>query len=117
MAKNVVVAGDYDEGPIEFKNKEKGLFINKGMFNKIWINKETVDHYEVIDTESGKSMSSGIIKGAVGGALFGGIGAIAGATSGKNKSNVLVSIIFKDGKKSLCELDGAMFKNLVITLY
>lgn len=116
--KNTVVAGDY-KGTIAFKNKKKGLYIYGafGLGKYTWINKDTVDHYEEINTESSKSASSGIVKGAVGGALFGGIGAIAGAASGKNKSTHMVSIIFKDGTKCLCELDDAMFKNLVVTLY
>ena len=49
-------------------------------------------------------MSSGVIKGAVGGALFGGVGAIAGASSGKNKGGYTVSIIFKDGTKFSIDL-------------
>lgn len=116
--KNVVVAGDY-KGYIDFKSKKKGLYIYGafGLGKKTFINKDTVQSYEVIGEEGQKSMSSGIIKGAVGGALFGGIGAIAGASSGKNKGVYTVSIIFKDGTKCLCELDNEMYKNLVAALY
>ena len=43
-------------------------------------------NYEVVMDEAEKSMTSGVAKGAIGGALFGGIGALAGASSGKAKS-------------------------------
>ena len=117
-AKNVVVAGDY-KGYIDFENKKKGLYIYGafGLGKKTFINKDTVQSYEVIGGEGQKSMSSGIVKGAVGDALFGGIGAIAGASSGKNTEPYTVSIIFNDGTTCLCELDSDMYKNLVTVLY
>lgn len=112
-AKNIVVAGDY-----------KGKLV-KSSLGRVYIdtllgadiNKGTVESYEVIGQDSQKSMGSGIVKGAIGGALFGGIGAIAGAASGKSKSTYSVSIVFKNGKKSLCELDEDMYKKVVKSLY
>lgn len=116
--KNIVVAGDY-KGYIDFKNKKKGLYIygTFGLGKKTYINKETVQSYEEVGSESEKSLASGLARGAVGGALFGGIGAIAGASSGKNKVSHTVSVVFKDGTKCLCELDNDMFKQLVAVLY
>lgn len=116
--KNIVTAGDY-KGYIDFKNKKKGLYIygTFGLGKKTFINKETVERYEVIGEESSQSMGSGIVRGAVGAAVFGGVGAIAGASSAKKKGIHTVSIIFKDGTKCLCDLDDAMFKNLVLVLY
>lgn len=116
--KNTVVAGDY-KGSIDFKNKKKGLYIYGafGFGKKTFINKETVASYEVIGEDSHTSMGSGVVKGAVGGALFGGVGAIAGANSAKKKGTYMVSIVFKDGTKCLCELDSEMFKNLVMVMY
>ena len=116
--KNIVVAGDY-KGSIDYKNKKKGLYIYGafGLGKKVYINKDTVERYEVVGEESQKSVGSGIVRGVVGGALFGGIGAIAGASSGKTKGTHMVSILFRDGTKCLCELDDAMYKNLVMVLY
>ena len=117
MAKtNIVIAGDY-KGEIEFKNKKKGLKICGSFGKKTYINKETVESYEVVGEESHKSASSGIARGLVGAALFGGIGAIAGASSAKKKGTHTVSVVFKDGTKCLCELDDDMFKNLITVLY
>ena len=118
-AKNIVIAGDYS-GYITFKGSKKGLLITENKFfgaKKTFINKRTADHYELIIQESAPSMGSGVARGAVGAALFGGVGAIAGANSAKKNSGYTVSIVFKDGTKALCELDQNMFKALVTVLY
>lgn len=116
--KNIVVAGDY-KGSIDFKNNKKGLYIYGafGLGPKTFINKETVSSYEVIDSESQTSLGSGVARGIVGGALFGGVGAIAGAASAKKKGVYRVSILFKDGTKCLCDLDDFMFKRLTEVMY
>lgn len=118
MAKNIIEAGDYS-GVIQFKNKKKGLYV-PGLFGfgaKVFINKETVDHYDVVGEEQGKSFGSGVVRGVAGAAVAGGIGALAGAASAKSKGTHMVSIVFKDGKKILVTLDNAMFKNLVLVMY
>lgn len=116
--KNIVVAGDY-KGYIDFANKKKGLYIygSFGLGKKHYINKDTVESFEVIGEESHKSMASGVIRGVAGAALLGGVGAIAGAASAKKKGTYTVSILFKDGTKCLCELDDTMYKNLVTIMY
>lgn len=67
--------------------------------------------------EGNSSMGSGAARGAVGAALFGGIGAIAVANSAKKNSDYTVSIIFKDGTKALCSLDAGNYKALVRIMY
>lgn len=67
--------------------------------------------------EGNSSMGSGVARGAVGAALFGGIGAIAGTNSAKKNSDYTVSIIFKDGTKALCSLDAGNYKALVRIMY
>lgn len=67
--------------------------------------------------EGNSSMGSGVARGAVGAALFGGIGAIAGANSAKKNSDYTVSIIFKDGTKALCSLGADNYKALVRIMY
>lgn len=112
---NTVLAGDYS-GLISFKGDKKGLLITENKFfgaKKTFINKTTVDHYELVMQEGNSSMGSGVARGAVGAALFGGIGAIAGANSAKKNSDYTVSIIFKDGTKALCSLDADNYKALV----
>lgn len=73
-----------------------------GLFKKI-------DYTEIIDTgiESKKSMGSSIARGAIGGALFGGVGAIGGALSGKNKTKTKVTfrIVYTDGTEMIKTTD------------
>ena len=109
---NTVLAGDYS-GLISFKGDKKGLLITENKFfgaKKTFINKTTVDHYELVMQEGNSSMGSGVARGAVGAALFGGIGA-------KKNSDYTVSIIFKDGTKALCSLDADNYKALVRIMY
>ncbi len=87
---NTVLAGDYS-GLISFKGDKKGLLITENKFfgaKKTFINKTTVDHYELVMQEGNSSMGSGVARGAVGAALFGGIGAIAGANSAKKEQRL-----------------------------
>lgn len=116
--KNIVTAGDY-KGYIDYKNKKKGLYIygSFGLGKKVFINKETVERYEVVGEDQYQSFGSSVARATVGGALFGVGGAVAGAASGKKKGIHTVSIIFKDGTKCLCDLDDFMFKMLTVTLY
>ena len=112
---NTVLAGDYS-GLISFKGDKKGLLITENKFfgaKKTFINKTTVDHYELVMQEGNSSMGSGVARGAVGAALFGGIG----ANSAKKNSDYTVSIIFKDGTKALCSLDADNYKALVRIMY
>lgn len=114
-----VIAGDYD-GIIMYVNSKKGLAIeDDALFakKKAYINKETVDHYEVIDEESSKSFGSGVIRGAVGAAAFGVVGALAGAASAKNKKEYRVAITFKDGKRVLCSLRKADYQTLTEIMF
>lgn len=115
---NVITAGDY-KGYIDFKNAKKGLYIYGafGLGKKTFINKDTVDHYEVIGEETNTSFGSGVTRGILGAAAFGAVGAIAGASSAKKKGIHTVSIVFKDGTKRLCDLDDGMFKHLIEVLY
>lgn len=119
LIKNTVQAGDFKQKYVRYKNKKKGLYLDGsfGLGSKVWINKNTVDFYEVIGEEQYRSFSSSVARGVAGAALFGQIGLMAGASSGKTKGTHLVSIVFKNSKKCLIALDDDMFKNLVIVLY
>lgn len=102
------------------QGRQKRLLITENKFfgaKKTFINKTTVDHYELVMQEGNSSMGSGVARGAVGAALFGGISAIAGANSAKKNSDYTVSIIFKDGTKALCSLDADNYKALVRIMY
>lgn len=116
---NQATAGDH-QGLIKFKNWKKGLYIDESKLLRkrlTFINKETVESYELMMNESETSKKGALTKGVFGAATFGLAGAIAGGTSSKTKSKYVVSIIFKDGTKALCELDSETYNTLLKLLY
>lgn len=74
------------------------------------LSKRYISSYTVID-ESNKDQYS-FWKGALGVALFGGLGAIAGV-NGKKKKEYLIAVEWKDGEKSLISLDDEYYKVFV----
>ena len=112
-AKNKVIAGDYENKNVIGKAGMKHPVITLGFVNSIPINKETVDSYELITNEHTKSAASGITRGLVGGALLGPVGLLTGIATAKNKGIYQVAIQFKDGKRSLIEIDDPAYKLLI----
>ena len=106
---NKVIAGDYINGAILC---EYDKMIIGTVKEKVLINAKTVKSYELVTEESKKSASSSLVRGLVGGALLGGVGAIAGAVSAANKGTYEVAIEFMDGKKCLLSLDDKAYKTL-----
>ena len=76
--------------------------------------KSRISSYTVID-ESNKDQYS-FWKGALGVALFGGFGAIAGI-GGKNKKEYLIAIEWKDGEKSLILINDEYYKVFVKSMF
>lgn len=87
--------------------------------NTLWI-KDTpictryISSYTVID-ETNKDQYS-FWKGALGVALFGGLGAVAGI-GGKNKKEYLIAIEWKDGGKSLISINDEYYKVFVKSMF
>lgn len=110
MAKNKVIAGDY-QGCIV--NQVLGnASIVTGLFKSVLINKDTVKEYEVIDEQSRKSAMSAVGRAFVGGAILGPVGWLAGL-SAKSKSTHVIAIEFNDGKRSLLEVDDKIYNAIV----
>ena len=109
-AKNKVIAGEY-----EGKKVESGLLgvHIKTFLENINLDKKNVSSYEVITDDIRKSAKSGVARGIVGGVLLGPVGALAGGLSAKNKGIYQIAIEFKDGKKSLIEVDDKIYKAIV----
>lgn len=76
--------------------------------------KNNISSYTVID-ESNKDQYS-FWKGALGVALFGGFGAVAGI-GGKNKKEYLIAIEWKDGEKSLILINDEYYKVFVRSMF
>lgn len=113
-AKNVVIAGDYVGKVVSQAIGQ--VYIILGFTSKVEINKGMVESYEVITEESRKSAASGIARGAIGAALLGPVGLLAGL-SAKNKGTHTIAIKFKDGKNSLIEIDDKIYNNLIRALF
>lgn len=135
---NVVIAGKYQGEKIW--SSKKRMFIGN-----IEINKETIDHFEVINENStttsftnGKTKKSMIGAGAKGtvGAVIGtviapGIGTLIGAgagvatSKGKTKSvtkevtnkETTVAIYFTNGDESLVKMNGKVYEQFLIRAY
>ena len=108
---NMVIAGDY---------KDKGLMIFGGgprivltARDEVYLNKETVESYQVMNQNVSTSASSGIARSIIGGALFGNAGALGGAASAKKNVMYTMVINFKDGKRSLIEVNEKMYRAIV----
>ena len=113
-AKNKVIAGDYAGKMISSSFGETRIMI--GFSSNIIIDKMNVESYEVIDETSRKSATS-VAGRALVGSLFGGVGMIAGALSAKSKGVHTLAILFKDGKKSLIEVDDKIYKNIMTAIF
>lgn len=110
-AKNRVIAGDYEGKGVAATGQ--GVYVILGLMKTFYINKDSVESYELITDEHRKSAVSGVARGLVGGTLLGPVGMLAGGLSAKNKGIYQIAIQFKDGKKSLIEVDDKIYKIII----
>ena len=116
-AKNKVIAGDYEKSPVTISLGTpiiKTGFLNG--YKHITINRTTVETYEVVDESSRKSAASAVGRAAVGGFLLGPVG-LAAALSAKSKGIHTVAIQFKDGHRSLLEVDDKIYKAIMTKVF
>lgn len=109
-AKNKVIAGDYQGKQV---SSTFGIvMISVGLGRSIVLDKTTVEDYELMDESHKKSAVSAVGRGLVGGFLLGPVGLLAGL-SAKSKGIQIVAVQFKDGKKSLIEMDDKIYKGFM----
>lgn len=111
-AKNKVIAGDYEGRKVDGGGLSPA-FVMVGVFKSMNLDKKTVESYELITDEHRKSAKSGVARGLVGGALLGPVGMLAGGVSAKTKGIYQIAIQFKDGKRSLLEVDDKIYKAII----
>lgn len=111
-AQNKVIKGKYNNKKI-FSNSEFLTFYEVGTDP---IRKPYVSEYELITEEKMKSGTSAILRGAAGMALLGGVGVLAGLTA-KTKGIYTIAILWKDGERSLIEIDEKLYKVLVKSMF
>ena len=102
---NIVIAGDYKNKPVMASPIKGEAYLQIGITKKIPLNKTTVEKYEVQGGKEKANTAGAVGRGIVGGALFGGVGAIIGAATRKKKSLTRVAVDFKDGKHSLIQMN------------
>ena len=117
MAKNMVIAGEYTGKGISVLGGQPQILISSNWTENVFLDKYSIESYEVITEEIRKSAASGVARGIVGGALLGPVGMLAGGLSAKNKNEVTVAILFKNGTKSLIEVDGNIYKAIVKSMF
>lgn len=110
---NVVLEGEFKGKEVYYTSQQ--LRIVGGLP----IEKKTVDSYAVID-ETNKDQYS-FWKGALGVALLGGLGAIAGVR-GKKRTEYLIAINWKkwtkaEGGKSLICIDDELYKKFMMAMF
>lgn len=113
--KNEVIAGDYTGRKVRCTHNR--IIFDRMFYRPIEVNDSTVNKYEVIDQDSTKNFMSAFGRGIVGNALFGLVGMVSGIMSANNSTAVLVSIEFKNGDKSLIEIDKNIYKALLKALF
>lgn len=84
--------------------------------DRIYITPESVSHYELMNATEGKSAASAIGRAAVGAALLGPIGLLAGATA-KKKGTYMVALYWSDGEKSLVEAGDKVYKAIMQSMF
>lgn len=111
---NKVIAGDYKgQGIMRTAN---GICITLPMFKTLSIRKDTVDSYEVLD-KSTQTSSFDAVRRASNWSFFFGKAGYAAALGAKTKGTYRIAVRFKDGKKSLLELDEKTFYALSMELF
>lgn len=113
-AKNKVIAGDYNGKMVSQSLGD--AFIIQGFGKNLYLDKYSVEEYEVVDETSRKSAGSAIARAGVGAFFLGPIGLAAGL-SAKSKGVHTLAIQFKDGKKSLIEVDDKIYKAIVTKMF
>lgn len=121
-AKNKVLSGDYVDDSVRIEGLGTQLVFGYGKDNDLFttthiiLDKSTVESYEVLTEDKVKSASSTMLRAGAGALLLGPVGLLAGV-SGKTKGIYNVAILFKDGKKSLIEIDDKHYKVLMKVLF
>lgn len=109
-ARNRVIAGDYQGKLVGGSLGE--AFISLALTKFLYLNKETVETVVPLDDDSQISVTSAAMRRIVGELLLGPVGLIAAATARRNGIHV-VGIEFKDGKRSVLEVDDKRYRIIV----
>lgn len=117
MAQNSVIAGDYKQYHVFCRGNAVYLSEPSSWNPKtVELNKETIREYNVVNENYNKTVGGVVGRAAVGAAILGPIGLLAGATA-KNKGTYVIAVTFRNGKQSLLEIDEKRYKALVTNCF
>lgn len=114
-AGNKVIDGEFKDRLIFYDGNGAHIDLRESNFGKLkslYLNQNTVARYELVDQSSDVSMASALTRSAVGKAIAGDAGGLAGAVTAKVKGIHVVLITYKNGKKSLIEIDDTRYELL-----
>lgn len=115
MARNKVIAGAYEGYHV--KAGYSAYTFNPPLLSshgsRIEVNRNSVRSYAVVTNDHRKSATSGILRGLIGSYFLGSAGMLGGILSAKNTGEYLVAVEFRDGRRSLIEVDDKRYKELI----
>ena len=111
-ARNISFAGAY-EGRDVLGGFGLGCpVINIGFLKNIRLNSETVEAYQVAKAESHNDSLSNVARSAIGYALIGPIGLLAGVSADIGSGLNLALVQFKDGQECVLEINDQLLEQL-----
>ena len=117
MAKNEVIAGDYQGYSVSCSGSRVFIYdLKNSQANKIYLDKQTIYEYDVVNENYKKTVTGVVGRAFLGAAILGPVGLLAGATA-KNKGTYIVTVSFKNGRKSLLEIDDKKYKAIVTNCF
>ena len=114
-ASNMVIDGEFKGKSIVCVYGRVSIVVKNAIFGKrkdVYLDYNTVASYQLIDQSSDVSMTSALTRGIVGQAIAGDAGGFAGAMSAKVYDTNIVLIVYRDGRKSLIEIDKTAYECL-----
>lgn len=100
-----LLINDYQEYENRTKAREESKRLIQEQMQEMLISKE-IDYTILVSEDTKKSVSSTVVRGAIGGALLGPVGLAAGALSGKNKAQTTFTIVYKNGNREVITVDN-----------
>lgn len=113
MDTNMVIAGDYKGRWIS--NILGSIEISLGLTKGIPLDKFEVESYQLITEDNSKSAAGTLVKASIGEAFFGDAGMLAGALA--SKTDYILEINFKDGKRSLVVMDAKIYRIFLAKMF
>lgn len=113
-AKNKVIAGDYSGWDV-ICGFGKLHFMHR--LSRVNLNSATIQKYEVVDSQNGSSFWGSFLRGYISRSVLGSAGLMASTIRSANRKAIWISIEFRDGKKSLIEVDEVLYRKVIKVLY